>query len=97
MSFAALQTRLNTTAMNRLGDLATVNGVEVQARFDNAYALGGAGAIGMASSAPCLLLLTTSVPANPVGLDAVCDGVTYNIAAHEPDGAGMSRLVLETP
>lgn len=73
----------------------TVNGVTVAAIFDNANALGSVGPYGMASTQPTLTLPTTSVPANPVGLSAVVGAVTYLVAAHEPDGTGVSRLLLE--
>lgn len=74
---------------------ATLNGVTVSAIFDNANALGTVGSYGMAASQPVLTLPTASVPANPVGLTAVVGAVTYLVAAHEPDGTGVSRLLLE--
>lgn len=74
----------------------TVGGVSVSAIFDNANALGSVGPYGMASTQPVLLLTTASVPANPVGLSAVVGDVTYLVAAHEPDGTGVSRLLLES-
>lgn len=73
----------------------TLNGVPVTGIFDNANALGSVGPYGMASTQPTLTLPTTSVPANPVGLSAVVGAVTYLVAAHEPDGTGVSRLLLE--
>ena len=75
---------------------ATLGGVAVAAIFDNGYASAGVGAYGMAGSAPALTLATASVPADPVGLAAVVGGVSYLVAAHEPDGTGISRLLLET-
>lgn len=78
-------------------DVATVNGVAgVRAIFDNGYSLGTVGISGMASSQPALTLATTSVPADPVGLPVVVQGVSYLVAAHEPDGTGFSRLLLES-
>lgn len=82
-------------ATNGFAHAVTINGSSVSAIFDNANALGSVGPYGMASTQPTLTLPTTSVPANPVGLSAVVGAVTYLVAAHEPDGTGVSRLLLE--
>ena len=73
----------------------TINGAPVSAIFDAAYALGSVGAYGMESSQPMLTLATADVPASPVGQPAVVNGVNYLVTAHEPDGTGISRLLLE--
>ena len=86
----------NTAAyFSDFGQTATVGGVSVSGIFDNGYALGGVGAIGMASSQPTFTLATASVPASPVGTAVVVSGGNYLVGAHEPDGTGMSRLLLE--
>ena len=77
------------------GVTAIVGGQTVSVIFDNGYALAGAGPLGMASSQPTLTLATASVPANPVGTAVVVGAANYTIGAHEPDGSGMSRLMLE--
>lgn len=74
---------------------ATVNGQAVRAIFDNGYALGAVGLAGMAGVQPTLTLPTASVPAQPVGLPVVVNATNYAVAAHEPDGTGVSRLLLE--
>ncbi len=74
----------------------TLAGQSVAAVFDNASALGGVGALGMATTMPTLTLPTASVPANPVGVTVVVDSVSYLVAVHEPDGTGISRLLLES-
>jgi len=74
---------------------ATIDGTAVRAIFDEAYALGTVGAYGMAGSAPVLTLATASVPASPIGLGVVVGTTNYTIASHEPDGTGLSRLLLE--
>lgn len=73
----------------------TLNGATVAAIFDAAYAQGSVGTYGMASTQPMLTLATASVPATPVGATAVVNGATYTVAAHEPEGTGISRLMLE--
>jgi hypothetical protein len=50
----------------------------------------------MASSQPALTLSTADVPATPVGVSVVVGGASYLVAAHEPDGTGVSRLLLES-
>ena len=80
--------------------IATVGGVAgLGVQFDNGYALGNVGMLGMASSQPAIVLPAAQVPAEPVGTAVVItagQGVgSYLVAAHEPDGTGISRLVLE--
>lgn len=77
------------------GQSATVGGVVVSAIFDAAYSPGTVGVTGMASSQPMLTLPTANVPANPVGTAVVVGAVNYTIGAHEPDGTGISCLMLE--
>jgi len=76
-------------------DTITLNWEPVPALFDAAYALAQVGAYGMASSQPVVTLATVHVPENPIGLPVVKGDITYRIAAHEPDGTGISRLILE--
>ncbi len=74
---------------------ATVDGASVSAIFDNGYQASAVGALGMASSMPTLTLPTASVPASPVGKAVVVAGISYTVAEHQPDGSGVSTLVLE--
>lgn len=75
---------------------ATVGGASVAVIFDNASSLGAVGPYGMASTQPSVTLPTAQVPADPVGTSVVVGGSTYLVAAHEPDGTGISRLLLES-
>ena len=74
---------------------ATLAGQAVRGIFDNGFSLGDVGMAGMAGTQPVLTLPTASVPASPVGAAAVVNTVSYVVAAHEPDGTGISRLLLE--
>lgn len=95
-TFAALETRVNRAVLLRLSNTdATVDAVGVSGIFDNGYMLGTVGTLGMASSQPSLTIATADVPATPVGATAVVNAISYIVAAHEPDGSGMSRLLLE--
>ena len=73
----------------------TLGGNEVAAIFDNSYTTGNVGMLGMATSQPALTLQTTQVPASPIGQAVVVAGQGYTVAVHEPDGTGISRLLLE--
>lgn len=76
-------------------DTATVAGLTVRAIFNNGYALGNVGMFGMASSQPTLTLASADVSTDPVGASVLVGAVAYLVAAHEPDGTGISRLLLE--
>ena len=93
--FASLEQRLNTAVVSRLSNAtATLNGVEVAGVFDNSYRAGDIG-IGMASTQPAFTTLTANVVGEAVGQLLVIHGTGYYVAAHEPDGTGMSLLLLE--
>ncbi len=77
-------------------DTATVAGLTVRAIFDNGYALGHVGLSGMATTQPTLTLASADVSTNPVGAAVLVGAVAYVVAAHEPDGTGISRLLLES-
>ena len=67
----------------------------VQAIFDASYDPASVGGVGMASAQPMLTISSDSVPADPVGTGVTVRGVAYVVAAAEPDGTGMSRIMLE--
>jgi hypothetical protein len=75
----------------------TVAGQPVQAIFDNghAVALGGAyDGMGVSTTQPRLTCATAALPADPVGAVAVVGAVSYVVAEHQPDGTGISVLLL---
>ncbi len=73
---------------------ATLDGVAVRGIFDNTSMV-AQGGMGMATTNPTFVLPTGSVPDAPVGKLLVIGAITYSVAAHEPDGTGVSVLVLE--
>lgn len=95
-NFAALEARVNNAVFAHLANTqAQINGgAPVAAIFDNGFALGSVG-IGMAGTQPTLRLRTADVAADPVGQAVVVGAVSYTVAAHEPDGTGVSVLMLE--
>lgn len=79
-----------------MAQAATVGGVAVSVIFDNAYAAGNVGLLGMASTQPSIIMPTAQVPGSPIGAAVSVNASNYLVAAHEPDGSGISRLWLES-
>ena len=80
------------------GQPATVGGLGLQGVLDNGYTLGAVGpfaGMGMATTQPRLTCATASLPANPVGAAVVVGAASYVVAEHQPDGTGISVLLLE--
>jgi hypothetical protein len=70
-----------------------LDGAEVVGILDRGYALGNVGLVGMAGTQP---VFTCPTPAgDPVGQVLTVGADRYVVAAHEPDGTGVSRLLLE--
>ena len=107
--FAALESRLNSAVFSRLANVeTTLAGQVVRGIFDNAYQLADVGGAGMASTQPTLTLPTAQIPPvvidwfrhyaepfDPADLHMQIAGATYKAVAHEPDGTGVSLLLLE--
>ena len=74
---------------------AVLGGVTVQGIFDDAAAVGGVGELGMATTQPTLLLPTSEVPASVRGMELVLAGQLFTVEDDQPDGTGMTLLVLE--
>ena len=74
----------------------TLDGQPVEGIFDAAYVSTSDG-IGMASSRPAYLLPATAAPAAPEGMLLVVakSGEHFTVATQEPDGTGLTVLVLE--
>lgn len=94
--FAAIEARANTAIFSRLANTtATVGGNSMRGIFDTAFSLGSVGPFGIASSQPRLTLPTASLPADPVGQACTVGAASYLVAEHQPDGTGISVLLLE--
>jgi hypothetical protein len=61
---------------------ATLAGAAVRGIFDNGYALGSVGVVGMAGTQPSFTLPTAELPSPVVGLALVHAGQAYTVAAH---------------
>lgn len=74
---------------------ASLAGLPVRGIFDKDYEGGDVGLSGMASTQPGFTLASASVPAGVTGLVLVHAGVSYTVVEHQPDGTGVSVLILE--
>lgn len=77
------------------GVSVTLAGATVRAIFDASYEAATVGLMSMASAQPMLTLPTASVPASVVGAAVTVGATAYTVAAAEPDGTGITRLMLE--
>ncbi|KQR55636.1 hypothetical protein [Acidovorax sp. Leaf160] len=95
--FAAIEARVNGVAFARLANaqVSIAGGPAFGGIFEDAYATGAVGALGMASTQPVVVAPMALVPHESVGMQLVVNGTSYVIGAAEPDGAGAMRLLLE--
>jgi hypothetical protein len=92
---AALEARLNASVFKHLANAAAiVGGATVRGVFRNGFMLADGG-VGMGTTNPVFTCATAELPAAPVGETLALGSSTYVIAAHEPDGTGVSVLMLE--
>lgn len=76
------------------GDDGTLAGQPVRVIFDapGAQMLGGSG---MAALQPQVRIATASVPVQYLGAELEIPQGSYTVRAHEPDGTGLSVLLLQ--
>jgi hypothetical protein len=84
----------NTT---EFADEATLAGVDVDGFFDKNHVI-SSGGMGFASTRPAFTLPTAVAGATPVGKALVHGGITYKVAAVDPEGTDrdITVLLLET-
>lgn len=96
MTFAAAEARTCSAVMDRLTNATmTVGAVEVAVIFDAAYisAMGGV----VDATQPMCLLKTSDVAAQSMvfGTAVTIGGTAYTVRSTQPDGTGLSALMLE--
>lgn len=69
----------------------TIDGATVSAIFSNQ----SADALDVAGTQPVLTVKSSDVAATARGAAVVVNAVNYTVAKIEPDGTGMSRVILE--
>lgn len=96
--FAALKTRVNATAFAKLSDaVATINSVDIDVIFDDHYEVADNGFSGFAATAPAIHCLSSEISAVVFDEAVVVNGVNYKVAGIEPDGNGVTTLILKKP
>lgn len=95
--FADLESRVTGAVFARLANaVATFDGgSEVAGIFDQPYAQSDIGSMGFESTRPTFKLPSNGIPSDVVGRSVTVRGASYQVVSHEPDGTGMSTLVLE--
>lgn len=97
MSFSTLQTRVNATALKRLGagGAITLAGNPVTADFCEAYTQAHFDGLAAESRSPQLTLASAEVPGGVRGQTVIVNSTSYTVTSHKPDGFGLSTLTLE--
>lgn len=99
--FAALETRANAQVLARLSNAVAsfAGGAAKAGIYEDAYQTGQVGGNGMASSQPAITVASSDVPSNPVGTSLVVTyagtDMPFTISAAQPDGAGLTVLLME--
>lgn len=70
---------------------ATVGGVAMNGIFDDAYI----DPLGIAGSQPSLLCKSADVSGAAQGAAVVVNAVSYTVGSIQPDGTGITRLLLQ--
>lgn len=95
MTWAALQSRLNTAVLAVMGETVRVAGVDIQADFhepDDAIDTGDGMAV---CRVPRVVAQSADVPAAPVGQRVTARGRVFKIADARHDGRGLVIMELE--
>lgn len=91
--FAAIETATAANAVAALANCtATIGAVSgVPGIFDDAYT----DQLGISGSTPALLCASTDVASAAYGASVTIGAVSYTVHAIQPDGIGMTRLLLQ--
>jgi hypothetical protein len=80
-----------STFMKDFGIDVTINGSSVRGIFDNGFAA----IFGMDSSTPSLTVAAADIPDVVQGNTVVIAAVRYTITDVQPDGTGITKLMLQ--
>jgi hypothetical protein len=91
MSFSGLAASLNAVALAAFTNaVLRWTGGQADVLFDLAYL----DTMGMANNAPRVRALSSAVDGLDAGAAVTVDAVAYTVQAVEPDGLGMTTLIL---
>jgi len=74
---------------------ALYDGQSILGNFSNETREAPFGAVGVVGRGPSFLCEASDVDPDPAGHTLVFDDTTYTVIRGEPDGTGMTRLILE--
>jgi hypothetical protein len=92
MSFAALESRVNSVSAKHLGEIVQWKGLPISAKFDLTYLEPLSMVEG---NKPALTVIATEFSGVKRGDSVTVRGVNYKITTVQPDGYGMLVLPLE--
>jgi hypothetical protein len=97
--FANLMDSTNRAVITGLANASVfINGASTPCVFDEAFSrgsLGDMGMGGMANTQPAITILSALVPEDYDRAEVLIDGQFYAIADVQPDGVGLSRVLLQ--
>ena len=97
IDWPALQQRTNTAALAAFGATVVLDGLTVQGDFhapgDQVFLDG----VSAEATRPQVAVLSSDVPAAPVGLSCMANAQSWVVADAGPDGCGLTVLYLEQP
>lgn len=94
--FASIETAINAAAVSALANATLTWGVASSA--DGVFRNPAAAQLGdlVLGSEPTFTALTSAVGGIAYGTAVTCNATSYTVVRSEPDGAGMTRLTLQT-
>ena len=104
MRFKELCNNHLTNILGRLGDeavitLADASIINIKCIFENNYLLveDDYGEVGVSSAKPRIVCKSNEVSSVANGDQVNIDGVTYKVTEIQPDGNGITNLILQKP
>lgn len=95
MNFASLEAVANSMVLNHLANVQVeIGGVLVPGIFRKPSATDSLG-VGAANTSPSVQVASNAVMAEPVGKRISIAGVPYVIVEPQPDGTGLTTLLVE--
>jgi hypothetical protein len=94
-AWTTLEARCNTAALAVFGEAVVVDGVSRTADFVEPSTEVEFGEVSAIGRQPQLVMLTSEVPATPVGKGVTARSRSFVIADVRDDGRGMSTVMLE--
>lgn len=94
-AWSTLEARTNTAALAVFGEAVTVDGSARTADFIEPSTEVDFGEVGAVARVPQLVMLTSQVPASPVGKAVTARARSFTIADVRDDGRGLSTVMLD--